>query len=103
MIRFTKSFFFIYYRFIKSGFLLDFFVKRWVISLSFIFFYVFNVVFNEKYFIENIFFRLVSVNRYLRNFISVFSNNFSYVVFPLIIIFVVLSFFFLYLVTYVIK
>lgn len=65
------------YRCAKSGFLLDFYFKGGVYSLLFIFYYYFNVLFSEKYFIEHNFLKILVYINYFKNFINVYSQQFS--------------------------
>lgn len=97
MIKFKQNFF-IYYRFIKSGLLLDFFIKKIIINISKYFFYVFNVIFNEKYFIENIFFKTLNWNRFVKTYTLVFTNNFSYIIFSLVLVILIIFLLFFYVV-----
>lgn len=51
-----------FYRFIKSGMLCDFFIKKYFYYKLYFIFYIFNIQFTEKYLIE---YNFLKLNRYL--------------------------------------
>ena len=72
-----------YYRFIKSGFLLDFLTKRLALNLFRFTYLVLNVFFSEKYIIEHLFLRSFSFYNDLRRFTAVPASQLAYVVISL--------------------
>lgn len=76
-----------FYKFLKSGLLLDFYLKRLVSKFLGKFFYIFSILLGEKYVIEYLFLRLSSFTVYLyylvigarKNF-SIFFLSFSWIV-----------------------
>lgn len=61
------------YNFWKSGFLLDFFFKKYIYALLRFFFFNFIVFFSEKYIIEHFF---LKINNYLL-FLKIYSDIFN--------------------------
>lgn len=95
---FTFIFNFKYYRFFKSGLLLDFILKKFVLSSLHKLFLVFNIFFNEKYLIEFLFFKFSLFNSKIRNYLSIFSNEFTFATLSLFILIIVYLFIFLYVI-----
>ncbi len=73
---FTYFYHFYFYRFWKSGMLLDFFFKKLIFYKLYFLFYIFNIKFSEKYFIEYNFLRINNYILYLKNIIDYFNNQF---------------------------
>lgn len=74
-----------FYKFIKSGLSLDFYVKRLVYMISLNFFYFFSIIFGEKYLIEYLFLSIGSWNSNIffllinnRRLFSIFFLNLSW-------------------------
>lgn len=109
MFTFIHSFKF--YRFIKSGFLLDFIFKKVTIKLATLFFLVFNIFFVEKYLIEFCFFRVSLYTNKLRTYIDEISSQFSYAslsffllimtIFYIFVVLLLVAFTFIYRYSYV--
>ncbi len=95
---FTNIYSFEYYRAFKSGLLLDFFVKKLFLQLAYCSFFVFNIIFSEKYFIEFLFLRLKNFIKVVQKYLDNFSNEFTYSVLSLFILTVIYSFVLLYLI-----
>lgn len=89
---FNKCRFFQFYRFVKSGLLFDFFLKRWFLLIGFYFFKIFNIEFSEKYFVENLFFKPSLVLKYVKNFFNIFSRNLAFYMLPIILFIIFFSF-----------
>lgn len=66
------------YNFWKSGMLLDFFFKKIIANFLFFFFYIFNLLFSEKYFVEQNFLKLSIYLNFLKNFSNIISKNIIY-------------------------
>lgn len=92
MVKFNKCNFFYFYRFLKSGLLFDFFIKRFFLFIGFLFFKIFNVEFSEKYFVENIFFKPALLIKYVKNFFNLFARNFVFNLLPIILLVIFFSF-----------
>ena len=69
-----------YYRFIKSGLLLDFLSKRIALATLRFTYVILNVFFSEKYIIEHLFLRSFSFYNDLRRFVATPSTQLAYVV-----------------------
>ena len=91
-VKFNKCQFFQFYRFLKSGLLFDFFLKRWFLLIGFYFFKIFNIEFSEKYFVENLFFKPSLFLKYVKNFFNIFSRNLTFHMLPIILFIILLSF-----------
>lgn len=92
---FTYIYTFQYYRFLKSGMLLDFFIKKYVYYLLYIYFFIFNIMFSEKYFIEYNFLRFNKFILYLQIIVDYFNTHL--ILNGLIIIFNILLIFSIYI------
>jgi hypothetical protein len=95
---FTFIFNFKYYRFFKSGLLLDFILKKLALNCLYTLFLVFNIFFNEKYIIEFLFFKFSAFNSKIRNYTSIFSNEFTFATLSLFILIIAYLFIFIYLI-----
>ena len=73
---FTYLYTFKFYRFLKSGMLLDFFIKRFIYFILVFLFYIFNIKFSEKYFIEYNFLRVNRIFNYIKLILDYFSMQF---------------------------
>lgn len=60
--------------------LLDFMFKKSIFNIAYAMFYVNNIVFSEKYFVEYMFFRFNKFCDNLYIYFDYFSNEFTYVV-----------------------
>lgn len=69
-----------FYRFLKSGLLIDFFVKKIIYYILFFFFLVNNIFFSEKYLVEQTFFQLVKIVSYLSLYVDYYFNENTYTV-----------------------
>lgn len=70
--------------------LLDFFFKKIILKIMYYFFYLSNIIFSEKYFIEYNFLQFKKLQNYLTNFIDYYSNEFIYSVISIIVFFFVI-------------
>lgn len=75
-----------FYKFVKSGMLIDFFFKKITNFLAFSFFYVNNFIFSEKYFVEYMFFRFKNFYEIINTYIESYSNEYTYVVLAIAIL-----------------
>ena len=85
-------------KFIKSGLLLDFFIKRICILIGFILFKVFNIDYSEKLFVERLFLKFSIFSKFFKSFLDMFSNNFTFVILPSILLIICIFFSFLVLI-----
>lgn len=81
-----------FYRFLKSGMLLDFFFKKISFHISFFFFYTANIVVSEKYLIEYISFRVSKFLAYINIYTDYFNNEAAYSVISIIILTLIIFF-----------
>ena len=73
---FTYIYQWVFYRFLKSGMLLDFFFKKIIFYKLYFLYIISNIYFSEKYFIE---YNFLIINKYIlvfKNFINYFSTQF---------------------------
>jgi hypothetical protein len=73
------SFFFSkdFYRFLKSGMLLDFIIKKTAYNILYKLYLFSNVIFSEKYFIEYNFLKLEKFTNFLFKVMEFFQKKFS--------------------------
>lgn len=73
------SFFFSkdFYRFLKSGMLLDFIIKKLAYNILYKLYLFSNVIFSEKYFIEYNFLKLEKFTNFLFKIVEFFQKKFS--------------------------
>ena len=73
------SFFFSkdFYRFLKSGLLLDFIIKKLAYNILYKLYLFSNVIFSEKYFIEYNFLKLEKFTNFLFKIVEFFQKKFS--------------------------
>lgn len=83
-----------FYRFLKSGMLLDFFFKKIIYNICVNYFIVANILFSEKYFIEYNFLKLQKFINFLFKVSEFFQKQFSIASISLITFFLILIFFF---------
>ena len=95
---FTFVFNFNYYRFFKSGLLLDFILKKFALNCLYVCFLVFNIFFNEKYVIEFLFFKSSILTNKIRTYLSIFSNEFTFATLSLFILTIVYLFIYIYVI-----
>ena len=69
---FTYLYNFKKYNFWKSGLLLDFYFKKFIYKNIYVYYYIFNILFGEKYIIENNFLKIIFFLNIIKNF-----SNFS--------------------------
>lgn len=69
-----------FYRFLKSGMLVDFFVKKYAYYAASFLFYINNIIFSEKFFVEYMVFRFVKFFELLLLYIDYYSTQFTYAV-----------------------
>lgn len=80
-----------YYRIIKSGFLLDYFIKKYIIFYWTTWLIQFNYIFNDKYFIEHISKILYNNYKLFNNFLTQLQNVSSIYLINFIVLTIVLS------------
>lgn len=83
-----------FYRFLKSGMLLDYFFKKLVYYICFKYFIISNIIFSEKYFIEYNFLKLQKFINFFFKINEFFQKQFSIASISVIIFFLILIFFF---------
>lgn len=66
-----------FYYFIKSGLLLDFYIKKLVYKILSILYLYFNIFFSEKYLIEQNFLKILLYLDFYKNFLNFSSQYFS--------------------------
>lgn len=67
-----------FYKFIKSGLLLDFYIKRMIYKILFNIFFILNILIGEKYLIEHIFLKLNNFSTYLYLLLNLYQKKFTY-------------------------
>lgn len=64
------------YNFWKSGFLLDFFFKKFIFNILYVIYSTFNIFFSEKYVIEYTFLKIILYIDFMFFSINIFKNFF---------------------------
>lgn len=67
-----------FYKFIKSGLLIDFYFKRIIYFFLKIIYFVLSNLFGEKYIVEHIFLKLNKFSTIFYKYLNKYSINFSY-------------------------
>ena len=67
---FTYIYNFTFYRFLKSGLLIDFFIKKFIFYKIKFLFYYYSILFSEKFFIE---YNFLVINKYVQIYKNIFN------------------------------